>query len=154
MPIVYLIVRQTRPLSKPALAPRGAEHRFSNTPSTYMHKPGFLYSSISFSPAPYTRTLTFTFEAAPTSASDSISAVYAGENIDDALAQVNREVDAAMTQARDSALAYTHVWMRCEQGFCMVRTAVDVQGRREGVTWELCVWPVDEGWFEGGVKRE
>tara|TARA_R110002003_G_scaffold116_17_gene10216 strand:+ start:9037 stop:9474 length:438 start_codon:yes stop_codon:yes gene_type:complete len=141
----FFVVRQ-RATNSPCQPPFSiVDVRFSNAPLCYFLMPGYTYSSIDMTPAPYVRNITLTVETPECLAAGddyTLSLIVGSETFDEALDRLADTVAVELKSLRHKGVRYSQSWTD-KQGlsWCTVWVRVrDGPGRERDMCGRLRVW--------------
>jgi hypothetical protein len=120
--------------------------------------PGYTYSSIDMTPAPYLRNITLTVEIPERLAAGddyTLTLIVGSETYDEALDRLAETVAVELNNLRHKGVRYSQSWTEKQGlswGTAWVRLG-DGPGRERDVWWEIRSVEVDEAWLREGVTR-
>jgi hypothetical protein len=132
--------------------------RFSNAPLCYFHIPGYTYSNIDMTPAPYLRNITLTVETPKRLAAGDnyiLTLIVGSKTYDEALVRLAETGDIELKNLRHKGVRHSQSWTE-KQGLSWGTAWVRVRdgpGRERDMWWEIRSVEVDEAWLTEGVTR-
>jgi hypothetical protein len=120
--------------------------------------PGYTYSSIDMTPAPYLRNTTLTVETPERLAAGddyTLSLIVGSETYDEALDRLADTFAVELKIQRHKGVRYSQSWTE-KQGLSWGTAWVRVRdgpGRERDMWWEIRSVEVDEAWLREGVTR-